>query len=171
MKILKILLAGAAMVALTACSGNGKTAAEDSSASTIDKDGAFYETQPLESGEYRVVSFQDAAPGSQRTRFDGRMIISVTPESTNIYIYENGNRTKFSSVIALGSPFEKSDSLYVSKDVKNQAVDIIPGSENDTLSYTKAGTPVKIAFERKPMSTYTSMEALQRITDKRTENK
>ena len=169
MKVLKYFAVAAAFLALAACSGNKSTTTEDSSASTTDKDAAFYESQPLESGEYRVVSFQDAAPGSARTRFDGRMIISVTPESANLYIYENGNRTKFTAVVALTKPFEKSDSIYASTDVKNLAVDIIPGTEADTLSFTKAGTPVKVAFERTPMSTFTPMEALQRITDKRSE--
>lgn len=169
MKALKYFAAATAIFALASCSGNNSSATEDSSASTVDKDAAFYEAQPLESGEYRAVSFQDAAPGSLRTRFDGRMIISVTPESTNLYLYENGNRTKFTAVVALAKPFEKSDSIYASTDVKNLAVELIPGAEVDTLCFTKAGTPVKVAFERTPMSTYTPMEALQRITDKRSE--
>lgn len=162
MKIMKTIAfaAAATLMLLTGCSGNksadaaGKAAADDE---------AFYASQPIESGEYRAVSFQygDAA---DRERFDGRVLIALKPTSSGILIYENGNRTHFKAAMMLSKAFEKSDSTYTATDSKGNAVRLIKGSAGtDTLAFPKEGKTVKVAFESKPSPALSAADAWERI--------
>lgn len=162
MKKLLFVSALASLVMFGSCGGN-KDKAE---VSTEAESATFYETQPLESGEYRAVSFTYDEEGERRNSFDGRMLVAVTPESSGIYIYENGNRTKFEARVSLSQPFEKTDSVYTASDSQNQPVVLVSGSESDTLKVIKGGKGVKIAFEKKPLNVLTPEDAWKRITDK-----
>ena len=154
--IFGLALAGAMIVA--SCGGNKK--AED----TGNADAEFEVAQPVASGEYRAVSFQYDEPESSRMPFDGRILFALDKENSGIYVYENGNRTHFKAVISLPAPFSKTDSIYTATDSKDRQVAFIPGAEVDTLVITKENKPVKIAFERKPVSEMTATEAMTRIT-------
>lgn len=152
----------ASMTLLAACGGN-----KDNAKETADTEVAtFYESQPLESGEYRAVSFTYDEEGERRNSFDGRMLVALTPESSGILVFENGNRTKFEARASLTKPFEKIDGVYTATDSKDQPVKIITGVENDTLYLIKGGKGVKVAFEKEPMSGLTPEDAWKRITDK-----
>lgn len=163
MKIMKTIAFAAAstLMLLTGCSGNksadaaGKAAADDE---------AFYASQPIESGEYRAVSFQYGDAAADRERFDGRVLIALKPTSSGILIYENGNRTHFKAAMMLSKAFEKSDSTYTATDSKGDAVRLIKGSAGtDTLAFPKEGKTVKVAFESKPSPALSPADAWERI--------
>lgn len=151
-------LALGASVIFASCGGDKK--AETSEADTA----KFLEAQPVASGEYRAVSFQYEEEGSTRMPFDGRIIFSLAPENSAIYVYENGNHTHFKAVVPLSETFSKTDSIYTAADKKNLPVNVIPGAENDTLIIEKDNKKVKIAFERKAVSEMSPMDAMTRIS-------
>lgn len=159
MKKTILYLAFAAMLPLCSCSG--KQASSESSAT----ENADY-VSPLESGNYRAVSFQYGDLVTDRTRFDGRILMALDPDNSGIYIYENGNRTDFKAAITFSKPFEKEGELYVAYDSKNRPVTLIQGNENDTLMFTKSDKEVKVAFERKPITVMTPANAWAQISEK-----
>ena len=115
MKKLVLLSAAAVAMLAAACGGNkSESAANDNSAE-------FAASQPLASGEYRAVSFQDTAADAVRTRFDGRILIALDPNNSGIYIYENGNRTHFKASVPLSEAFTASDTIFVAKDKEANA--------------------------------------------------
>ena len=155
----RLIFGAAALVAvmMASCGGNkNENKAEDNS--------AFAENQPVACGEYRAVSFQKVEAESKRMPFDGRIIFALDPDNSGIYVYENGNRTHFKASVSLTAPFEKQDSVYVATDAKQQKVEVISGAELDTLVIVKDNAPVKIAFERKAVSTMRATDAWQRIS-------
>lgn len=159
-----IYLALAAMMPLAACSPKGDTQKKEAEAAA---DEAFYAAQPVGSGEYRAVSLQDGDLRSDRNRFDGRVIMALSPDNSGIYIYENGNRTNFKATITLSKPFEKKDSVFVAVDKKNNPVMVIPGTENDTLMFVRRDTvTTKVAFERQAITELTAGNAWSRISEK-----
>lgn len=153
-----ILLSAALTLMISACSGNSSK--QDSTSD----ESAFAESQPVASGEYRAVSFQDTAASAVRSRFDGRILFALDPQNSGIYVYENGNRTHFKASIALDGSFEKKDSVFAAKDTKGNEVMVWSGTESDTLLITRAGQPVKIAFDRKPLSELPAREVWTRIS-------
>lgn len=158
-----ICMALGAALLLGACGGKNESKNEqtDRAAET------FASSQPLASGEYRAVSFQYGDLQSDRNRFDGRIIVALSPDNSGIYIYENGNRTDFKATIALSKPFEKKDSIYVAYDRAGKPVSVIKGTENDTLVFVKRDTiTTKVAFERKPMAELSASAAWERISAK-----
>jgi len=155
----KLVLLSAATVAMLAASCGG-----NKSEDKVDDSAEFAASQPLVSGEYRAVSFQDTASSAVRTRFDGRILLALSPDNSGIYIYENGNRTRFKASVSLSAPFEKQDSIYVAADKDSHAIKLIKGTDIDTLTIYRAGKPVKVAFERKPMSEMTATEVWGRIS-------
>lgn len=154
-----VLLSAAAVAMLAAaCGGNkSESAASDNAAE-------FAASQPLASGEYRAVSFQDTAADAVRTRFDGRILLALDPDNSGIYIYENGNRTHFKASVPLTAPFTRDDSIFVAKDKENREIKFWKGDGVDTLLVYRAGKPVEVAFESKPMSQLTPAEVWTRIS-------
>lgn len=157
MKKLLLLSAAAFALMLTSCGGN-KT--EDKSEDAA----AFAATQPLPSGEYRAVSFQDTAASAVRERFDGRVLLALDPDNSGIYIYENGNRTHFKASVSLTEAFSQVDTIYVAKDKDSRDIKYWKGTEADTLLVYRAGAPVKVAFERKAISEMTPADVWSRIS-------
>lgn len=152
-----LALAGA--VVFASC-GGGEKKAESQEANAEE----FAATQPVASGEYRAVSFQYDEPESSRMPFDGRIIFSLAPENSGIYVYENGNRTHFKAVVSLPTAFTKADSVYNATDSKEQNVSLIVGSQADTLVIVKDSKPVKVAFEKDPVSEMSAVDAMARIS-------
>lgn len=157
---MKKMIFMSALLTLLFASCSGNSAKQEGSSD----DAAFAEAQPVESGEYRAVSFQDTAANAVRSRFDGRILFALDPQNSGIYVYENGNRTHFKASIALDGSFEKQDSIFSAKDTKGNPVMVYPGTEADTLLITRGGEPVKIAFERKPISELPAREVWTRIS-------
>lgn len=160
MKKVFLMIIAVGSLLLSSCGGTEKSNANNSEEST-----SFAESQPLKSGEYRALSFQ-YSDEARRNNFDGRMLVALSQDASGIYIYENGNRTKFSARLSLAEPFAKRDTIYVAKDNKGNNIELIPGGEADTLSFMKGSKGVKVAFERKAMSELTPEEAWKRITEK-----
>lgn len=142
-----------------ACSSSKTDSAAENSAE-------FTSPQPFECGEYRIDSYQFTDTVSPRERFDGRMMVALKPNGSGIYMYENGNRTHFSARITMDGGFEQKDSLFVATDAKGNEITVKAGEEIDTVFYVYKGRPVKIAFEKTPISTANADEMWRRITDK-----
>ncbi len=136
MKKSVIYLALMALLPLGACTSKGDSQKEENTVS----DERFTESQPMASGEYRAISFQYGDLGTDRQRFDGRVIVALSPDHSGIYIYENGNRTDFKATIVLSKPFEKRDSVYLAYDSKDKPVTLIRGTENDTIVFLRRDT-------------------------------
>lgn len=154
--LLSILAAGALL--LSAC----QSGSSSEGASEVLAD--FDASQPFLSGEYRVQSFQYTDTTEQRQRFDGRMLAAIAPDGSGLYIYENGNRTKFKQRLAIDRAFQSEDSVFVAHTQKGEEIRVRRGQGVDTLLCIHAGRPVKIAFETKPMQTASAPEMWKRIT-------
>lgn len=154
------------LLALASCGGAGTKADGDSAKAVMDQT-EFDATQPLKSGEYAATYFEYAEPEGQRSHFDGRMILAADPEQTVAYVYENGNRTKFTAQVNLAKPFEKTDTVYTSTDAKDRPVTLIVGTQADTLCFEKADKKVKVAFDKEPLSSMTPEAAREAIINKR----
>ena len=157
----KSLIFGAAalvMMAFASCGGEKKATAE------VADNAEFEAQQPMVSGEYRAVSFQYDEPDGKKMPFDGRMLVSLAPENSVIYVYENGNRTHFKAMEFLSKSFSKADSIYTATDNKENPVTVKPGTEADTLIIVKDSKPVKVAFERTPMKEMSAIDAMTRIS-------
>lgn len=147
------------MAAFASCGGN--KAAKETKA--VDDD-AFYSTQPVHSGQYRAVYYDIEGDNARKGRFDGRMLIALSPEQSGIYIYENGNRAKINYTVALKAPFEKGDSgIYRTLDMRELPVTVSTDSAEYTLSFEKNGHKVNIRFESNPMQTGSALEIMERI--------
>lgn len=161
MRIRKFIFGAMIALALGACSpkgGSEKPADEETSA-------AFVESQPIESGQYRAVSYDIEGANARKGRFDGRLLVSLSPEQSGMYVYENGNRAKIDYKLVLKSPFEKGDSgIYKAIDVNDLPVTISTDSTIYTLGFMKNNHNVKIAFESAPMTTGTPLEMMERIS-------
>lgn len=157
----KSLIFGAAalaMVAFASCGGEKKATAE------VADNAEFEAEQPMVSGEYRAVSFQYDEPDSKKMPFDGRLLVSLAPENSVMYVYENGNRTHFKAIEVLSKPFAKTDSTYTAINSKDKPVIVKPGTEADTLIIVKEDKTVKVAFERTPMKEMSAIDAMNRIS-------
>lgn len=160
MKI-SVILASAALMIFAACSGGAK---ESKAEKAVDDD-AFYATQPVKSGQYRAVSYDIAGDNARKGKFDGRVLISLSPEQSGMYVFENGNRAKIDYKLVLKQPFEKGDSgVYRTVDVNDLPVTISTDSTVYTLSFEKNKHQVKIGFESQPMNVFTALEAMERIS-------
>ena len=154
--LLSIFAAGAMLVA--SCQSGAKS----EGASEVPAD--FDASQPFLSGEYRVQSFQYTDTTEPRQRFDGRMLAAIAPDGSGLYIYENGNRTKFKQRLAIDGAFESEDSIFTARTQKGEEIRVRRGQGVDTLLCEHAGRPVKIAFETKPIQTAPAPEMWKRIT-------
>lgn len=160
-KIVYLFAAVTLAISSAACSSGSQKKDADSTQANEQ----FASEQPVPSGEYRANAFQYMEEGAKRMPFDGRMIVALDPGNSGIFIYENGNRTNFRQSISVSKEFEKRDSVvYVAADNKDNPVTFIKGAEVDTLTFMKNDKLVKLALEKKPISTLTPQEAWTRIT-------
>ena len=153
------------LMALASCGGSASKATDSAEATMTPEE--FAATQPLESGEYTATYFQYMEPDGKKAHFDGRLLITADPEQTVAYVYENGNRTKFTAQINLAKPFEKKDTIYTAVDAKEHPVILIVGSEVDTICFAKGENEVKVAFDKKPISVMSPEEAREAIINRR----
>ena len=155
--------------ALASCGGSKSETAADSV--QVDE-AAFEASQPIKSGEYYAVRYDIEGENARKGQFDGRMMASLAPEISALYVYENGNRTKIEHKIILEKPFEKGDSgIYRSVDTKGLPVEIRTDSTVYTLVYEKGKEKVRIGFDSKPKSEAGAFEMQQRINEQVQKNK
>ncbi len=168
MKFYSIIAAALLSLMFAACSGGAK---EQKSETPVD-DEAFYSTQPVTSGQYRAVRYDIAGEKARKGMFDGRVLISLSPEQSGMYVFENGNRAKIDYKIVLKQPFEKGDSgVFRTVDVNDLPVTISADSTLYTLSFEKNKHQVNISFEQEPMNTGTALEIMERISAQIQKNK
>lgn len=157
MKAMKFFGVAALLLAMTACGGNKQKAEEAEAA-----DETFYASQPVESGIYDATYFNVRGKDARKGQFDGRVIASVSPEQSALYVYENGNRTKIKKLLMLDAPFEKTDSVYTATS-KGSPVTLAKDSSDYVLNYIANSDTVAITFSQKARNTYTPIEALEKI--------
>lgn len=169
MKTIRLFAAAACLAILASCGGGAK---EKVAEKPVD-DAAFYETQPVVSGQYRADSYDITGPNARKGKFDGRLLVSLSPsEQSGMYVYENGNRAKIDYKIVLKAPFEKGDSgIYKTVDINDLPVTISSDSLGYILAFEKKDSKIKIGFEKEPMSTGTALEMMERITTALQKNK
>ena len=163
------MAAAAFMLALASCGGSNQSQSQETNA--VD-DETFYATQPLVSGLYGADRYDIAGEDARKGKFDGRVLVALSPETSALYVYENGNRAKIDYMVALKAPFEKGDSgVYTAVDVNNLPVTISADSASYVLSFEKNQKKVQIGFDQKPTSTGTALEIVERINAQRQKNK
>lgn len=157
-----VLLTTCMLFYTTSCSGN-KAAKEE----TKTDDEAFYATQPLQSGLYDADYYDIVGKNPRKGKFDGRIYFSLSPETSGINVFENGNRTKIDYLVVLPKPFEKNDSgIYVADDSKGKSVCIVPDSVY-TLKFIHFNDTVCIGFNPKPRHTGSAIQILEKINERR----
>lgn len=162
MKTLKFLgLCGLAFV-MASCGGNSNKAQE---AEAQGAEEAFQAEQPVESGVYDASYFDIKGKDARKGQFDGRVIFSLSPEQSALFVYENGNRTKIKHLLMLDKPFQKEDSVYFSIDKTGIPVTVGNDSTNMYVNYVASGDTVTITFSPKPRNVYSPLEALEKIKD------
>ncbi len=172
MKKLAFLPISLLLIAAASCGGNN--AAKDAADSTATEQAAeaAMPEQPLESGQYRAVSYDITGKNTRKGKFDGRVLLYVSPESSGFYVFENGNRAKIDYKVLLKAPFEKADSgRYTSVDLKDLPVTLTPDSLDWILSFEKGENKVAITIESAPMNTGTPVEIMERISAQIQKNK
>lgn len=169
MKVTSMIASAVFAMVLMGCSGGNGGAKTENEAVNAEE---FAATQPIESGQYRAVSYDVVGPNERKGPFDGRVMVSLAPEQSALYVYENGNRAKIEAKIILQKPFEKGDSgIYRSVDVNNLPVTITPDSTEFILSYEKGKNLYNIGVEKTPMSTASAVEMIEKIADTLKKNK
>lgn len=160
MKAIKILCLSGLIFALTSCGGNKQSAADEAAS----KEEAFFAEQPLESGIYDATYFDIKGKNERKGQFDGRVIVSVSPDQSALFVYENGNRTKIKHILMLDSALEKNDSVFTSTS-KGLPVTLKADSATYVVNYVVYGDSVAITFNQTPRSTYQPLEALKKIQE------
>lgn len=162
MKTLKFLgLCGLAIV-MTSCGGNS---AKQNEAEAQAAEESFQAEQPVESGIYDATYFDIKGKNSRKGQFDGRVIYSLSPEQSAVFVYENGNRTKIKQILMLEKGFQKEDSVYMATDKSGLPVTVGNDSTNMYINYIANSDTVTITFNPKARNTYTPIEALAKIKD------
>lgn len=162
MKTLKFLgLCGLAIV-MTSCGGNS---AKQNEAEAQAAEESFQAEQPVESGIYDATYFDIKGKDSRKGQFDGRVIYSLSPEQSAVFVYENGNRTKIKQILMLEKGFQKEDSVYMATDKSGLPVTVGNDSTNMYINYIANSDTVTITFNPKARNTYTPIEALAKIKD------
>ena len=162
MKTLKFLsLCGLAFV-MASCGGNSN---KEKEAEAQAESEAFAAEQPVESGVYDATYFDIKGKDSRKGPFDGRVIYSLSPEQSAIFVYENGNRTKIKHILMLDKSFQKQDSVYVAVDKTGIPVTVGNDSTSMYIDYIANSDTVTITFNPTPRNTYTPLEALEKIKE------
>lgn len=160
------------LIAAASCGGNTASKDKDASAEATEQTKQAMPEQPLESGQYRAVSYDITGKNIRKGKFDGRVLLYVSPESSGFYVFENGNRAKIDYKVLLKAPFEKADSgRYTAVDLKDLPVTLTPDSVDWVLSFEKGENKVNITIESAPMNTGTPVEIMERIAAQIQKNK
>lgn len=162
MKTLKFFgLCGLAFI-MASCGGN---ASKDKEAEAQAANEAFLAEQPVESGIYDATYFDIKGKDSRKGQFDGRVIYSLSPDQSAVFVYENGNRTKIKNILMLEKGFQKEDSVYVATDKQGVPVTVGNDSTNMYINYIANNDTITITFNPKARNTYTPLEALAKIKE------
>ena len=162
MKTLKFLgLCGLAFI-MASCGGNASKEKETEAEAASE---AFYADQPVESGMYEATYFNIQGKDSRKGQYDGRIIYSLSPDQSAVFVYENGNRTKIKHLLMLEKPFQKSDSTYTATDAKGMPVIVGNDSTNMYINYIANNDTVTITFIPKARNTYSPLDALAKIKE------
>lgn len=162
MKKFKFLCVAGLMLAMASCGGNTKTSADEENATVAEE--SFYDAQPLSSGIYDATHFDIKGAKERKGSFDGRVIVSISPEQSALFVYENGNRTKIKHIVMLDGAFEKADSVYTSSS-KGNPVTLSADSANYIVNYVAGADTVAIIFNQKARTAYEPLEALKKIQE------
>lgn len=162
MKTLKFFgLCGLAFI-MASCGGN---ASKEKEAEAEAASEAFYAEQPVESGMYDATYFNIQGKDSRKGQYDGRIIYSLSPDQSAVFVYENGNRTKIKHLLMLDKPFQKGDSTYTATDAKGMPVVVGNDSTNMYINYIANNDTVTITFVPNARNTFTPLEALAKIKE------
>ena len=162
MKTSKILgLCGLAFI-IASCGGN-TSKEKEAEAETANEE--FAAQQPVESGIYDATYFDIKGKDSRKGPFDGRVIYSLSPEQSAVFVYENGNRTKIKNILMLEKGFQKEDSVYVATDKLGQPVTVGKDGTNMYVNYITNSDTITITFNPKARNTYSPLEALAKIKE------
>lgn len=127
---------------------------------------AFALSQPVENGIYDATAYAITGENAAEGKFDGRVIVSLSPERSALYVYENGNRVKIKNIIILDKPFEKGDSnVYRAVDNKGKQVTVSLDSAANTLTFDREAGQYKIEFSKEARSKGTAIEMYERINE------
>lgn len=167
---LKSLISGLSMILafcllnLSSCGSSNSKASDEENATD---DEAFYKSQPVESGLYDADYYDIIGKNSRKGKFDGRIYFGLTPKTSAINVFENGNRTKIDYLLVLQKPFEKNDSgVYVSVDMKNNPVCVVPDTVY-ALKFIHSSDTVQINFNPKPRHTASGLQILEKIRERK----
>ena len=154
---------------ISSCGGS-KTESSDSVVTVAET--AFVESQPIVNGEYYAVRYDIEGEKARKGQFDGRLMATLSPELTVLYVYENGNRTKIDHKVILQKPFEKGDSgVYRSVDNKGLPVTVNTDSTIYVLTFENGKEKYNISFDSKPKSEASAFDMQQRINEQVQKNK
>lgn len=154
-----------AVFTLSSCSGSSSSKSEETAA--VDDD-AFYATQPVHSGLYDADYYDIAGPNARKGRFDGRIYFSLSPKTSAINVFENGNRTKIDYLVGLEKPFEKdANGVYSDTDMKGKPVTINTDSTTYFLKFIHFNDTVTIGFSPKARHLGSAIDILEKMTDRK----
>lgn len=157
------LLAVAIVFSLSSCSGSTSKSAE---AAETDDD-AFYATQPVHSGLYDASYYDIVGPNARRGKFDGRIYFSLSPKTSGINVFENGNRTKIDYIVGLEKPFVKNDNVYATVDMKGKPVTVNTDSANYVLTFIHFNDTVSIGFSPKARHIGSAIDILEKMNERK----
>lgn len=153
------------LMTFNSCGGNA--AKSEESAAEVDDD-AFYATQPVHSGLYDADYYDITGPNARRGKFDGRVYFSLSPKTSGINVFENGNRTKIDYVVGLEKPFEKgADGIFSTLNMKGQPVTVNTDSATYELCFIHFNDTVKIGFNPKPRHIGSALEILEKMNERK----
>ena len=152
------------MLAFTMCGGSNTKAEEETQQAN---DEEFYANQPVESGLYDADYYDITGKNARKGKFDGRIYFGLTPKTSAINVFENGNRTKIDYMVLLKQPFEKNDSgVFCAIDMKDNPVTVTPDSVY-RLQFIHFSDTVQIDFSSKPRHTANGLEIIEKIKERR----
>ena len=149
---------------LSSCGGSS-TKTEEAAATDDD---AFYATQPVHSGLYDAEYYDITGQNARRGKFDGRIYFSLSPKTSAINVFENGNRTKIDYLVGLEKPFAKEgNGLYQTVDMKGNPVCVNTDSATYVLSFIHLNDTVNIGFSPKARHTGSAIDILEKMTERK----
>ena len=152
------------MISFYSCGNASSTKAENDEAKVDES--TFYQTQPVHSGLYDADYYDITGNNPRKGKFDGRIYIALSPETSAFRVFENGNRTKIDQTVVLEKPFEKGDSnIYYSLDMKGNQVTINTDSTTYFLNFKRGNDDYKIGFSPKPRHESSALEILEKMRD------
>lgn len=157
-------IAAALFIMIFSSCGSSSTKTEEAA---VTDDDAFYATQPLHSGLYDASYYDIKGPNGRKGKFDGRIYFSLSPKTSGINVFENGNRTKIDYLVGLEKPFEKEDSVYATVDMKGKPVTVNTDSSTYVLSFIHFNDTVSIGFSPKARHLGSAIDILEKMTERK----